>query len=68
MLLFKIYTYLELEHCISYLMLIFVFFFRMKMHKYTKMYIDNLFNKALYKEWEVPMIKLTAEDIENYRL
>ncbi|XP_016656958.1 uncharacterized protein LOC115032989 [Acyrthosiphon pisum] len=38
------------------------------MHMYTKMYIDKLFNKALYNKWEVPLIKLTAEDLENYKL
>ncbi|KAL4143659.1 hypothetical protein QTP88_005969 [Uroleucon formosanum] len=41
---------------------------RTKMHTYTKKYIDNLFNNAVYKKCEVSVIKLTAEDIENYKL
>ncbi|CAI6366245.1 unnamed protein product [Macrosiphum euphorbiae] len=32
------------------------------------MQIDNLFIKAIYSKWEVPMVKLTAEDIANYKL
>ncbi|XP_060877923.1 uncharacterized protein LOC132950461 isoform X2 [Metopolophium dirhodum] len=38
------------------------------MHTYTKKYIDNLFNNAVFNKCEVSVLKLTAEDIENYKL
>ncbi|XP_060858973.1 uncharacterized protein LOC132936291 [Metopolophium dirhodum] len=39
-----------------------------KMHTYTKNYIDNLIKKSIFAEFEVPLIKLTEEDIENFKL
>ncbi|XP_003246470.1 uncharacterized protein LOC100574764 [Acyrthosiphon pisum] len=41
---------------------------RTKMHTYTKKYIDNLFNNAVFNTCEVSVLKLTAEDIANYKL
>jgi len=38
------------------------------MHLYTKKYIDNLFNNVFNNKCEVSMIKLSAEDIANYKL
>ncbi|XP_029344674.1 uncharacterized protein LOC100570702 [Acyrthosiphon pisum] len=35
---------------------------------YTKKYIDSLFNNVFYNKCEVLLIKLTSEDIANYKL
>ncbi|XP_003242888.1 uncharacterized protein LOC100576056 [Acyrthosiphon pisum] len=38
------------------------------MHTYTKKYVDGLMKKSMFTEVEVSLMKLTKEDIENFKL
>lgn len=43
------------------------FFYRARMHLYTKKHIDTVYYQAIYHKTKVVTVKLSVDDIDKYK-